>query len=298
MQAADEQIILEFCDAFWLERGGSENTLSSYRQDLTNLSRYAEPLGKVILELSREDLMHYLSFSLSHGRLARSNARFLACARRFYRWALREHKIHTDPTLSLENPKLGRTLPNILSEDEVLALLEAPDESTAMGARDRAMLEVLYASGLRISELVQLDLTSINLRQGVVKVLGKGARERLVPMGEEALNKVQAYLEGPRAELLKGQHSDRVFLSSRSQGMTRQTFWHRIKFYAAELGIQASISPHTLRHAFATHLLNHGADLRAVQLLLGHQDISTTTIYTHIADTRLKALYEKHHPRA
>jgi integrase/recombinase XerD len=288
----------EFCDAFWLERGVSQNTLSAYRQDLLNLSRFAKKNKKKLLDLSREDLMLYLENSFMEGRVAKSNARFLACARRFYRWALREHKIGVDPTLSILNPKIGRSLPKSLSEQEVLNLLEAPDLSTAIGLRDRAMLEVLYACGLRISELVDATLGQLNVRQGVIRVMGKGSKERLVPMGEEALQWVERYCREAREDLLKGGKSDALFLSHQGQGMTRQTFWHRIKRYAVEAGIQSSLSPHVLRHAFATHLLNHGADLRVVQLLLGHADVSTTVIYTHVANARLKSLYEEHHPRA
>ena len=295
---AMEPVMDEFSDAFWLERGVSKNTLSSYRQDLTNLCRFAQKREKKLLELTREDLMAYLEVSFSEGRMARSNARFLACARRFYQWALREHKISEDPTLSILNPKIGRSLPKILSEEEILNLLEAPDISTAMGLRDRAMLEVLYACGLRISELVETTLSQVNMRQGVVRIIGKGGKERLVPMGEEALQWVERYCREARDEFLKGQKSEVLFLSNQSQGMTRQTFWHRIKRYAKEAGINSMLSPHVLRHAFATHLLNHGADLRVVQLLLGHADVSTTVIYIHIANARLKSLYEKHHPRA
>jgi integrase/recombinase XerD len=295
---AMDPIIEQFCDAFWLERGVSKNTLSSYRQDLINLMRWAVLKEKKLLNLSRKDLMAYLTDSLGEGRQARSNARFLACARRFYRWALRENKIKKDPTLSISNPKLGRSLPKTLSEEDVLNLLEAPDTSTAIGLRDRAMLEVLYACGLRISELVETTINQLNLRQGVVRVIGKGGKERLIPMGEEALSWVQRYMAESRGELLKYQKSDVLFLSNQAQGMTRQTFWHRIKHYALEAGVASTLSPHVLRHAFATHLLNHGADLRVVQLLLGHADVSTTVIYTHVANARLKSLYEEHHPRA
>jgi integrase/recombinase XerD len=293
-----DPIIEQFCDTFWLERGVSKNTLSSYRQDLINLMRWAESKEKTLLSLSRRDLMRYLEDSLGQGRQARSNARFLACARRFYRWALRELKIKKDPTLSIANPKVGRSLPKTLSEEEVLNLLEAPDITTSIGLRDRAMLEVLYACGLRISELVNTTINQLNLRQGVIRVLGKGGKERLIPMGEEALMWVQRYVAEAREDLLKNQKSDVLFLSNQAQGMTRQTFWHRIKHCAQEAGITVNLSPHVLRHAFATHLLNHGADLRVVQLLLGHADVSTTVIYTHVANARLKSLYQEHHPRA
>ncbi len=287
-----------FLDAFFLERGVSHNTLMAYRQDLLNLHRFAKLQEKSLLSLSREDLKRYLENSFVEGRSARSNARFLACARRFYRWALRERKIKGDPTLALLNPKIGRSLPKTLSEEEVLSLLETPDLSTSIGLRDRAMLEMLYACGLRISELVNTTLSQLNRRQGVVRVIGKGGKERLVPMGEEALQWVERYCSEAREDFLKRKKSDILFLSYQAQGMTRQTFWHRIKHYALEAGISSTLSPHVLRHAFATHLLNHGADLRVVQLLLGHADVSTTVIYTHIANVRLKALYEEHHPRA
>jgi integrase/recombinase XerD len=229
---------------------------------------------------------------------ARSTARFLSCARRFYRWLLQSEKITTDPTLNIESPKLGRSLPKTLSEQDVEALLNAPDISTAIGIRDRAMLEVLYASGLRITELVTLDLNSVNIRQGVIRVMGKGSKERLVPIGEDALDWVTKYLEQARAELLGGKVASVLFVSQHAKGMTRQTFWHRLKVYAGLAHISSTLSPHILRHAFATHLLNHGADLRVVQMLLGHSDVSTTTIYTHVAKARLQALYKQHHPRA
>lgn len=294
----DQNVINQFCDAIWLERGLSQNTLSAYRQDLTGLAAWCSVLQQSLLGVSREHVLQYLAEQVDLGKSAKSNSRFLSCARRFYRWALREKLIETDPTLNIDNPKIGRSLPKTLSEDDVLNLLDAPDLSTALGIRDRAMLEVLYACGLRITELVSLPLNACNISQGVIRVLGKGDKERLVPMGDEALNWVEKFINEARAELLKGRQSDVLFISQQSRGMTRQTFWHRIKRYATEAHIKTNLSPHTLRHAFATHLLNHGADLRVVQLLLGHSDVSTTTIYTHVAKERLQSLYNKHHPRA
>ena len=228
---------------------------------------------------------------------ARSSARFLSCARGFYHYLLREGTISIDPTLDVDSPQLGRPLPKALSEAEVDKLLQMPDLELALEFRDRTMLELLYACGLRVSELTGLQLVQLSMNQGVVRVFGKGSKERLVPVGEEALRWMQRYLAGPRGELLKGLPSDVVFPSRRGTQMTRQTFWYRIKIYAQRAEIKKHLSPHTLRHAFATHLLNHGADLRVVQLLLGHADLSTTQIYTHIAQHRMKELHERHHPR-
>lgn len=291
-------LINQFLDALWLERGLSQNTLSAYRADLSLFATWLENKSTTLLSVSRDDVLAYLSYRYQKKFHPRSTARFLSCIRRFYHWLLREERIAIDPTLNVESPKLGRSLPKTLSEAEVEQLLAAPDVNTALGLRDRAMLEVLYASGLRITELISLSMTSINLRQGVVRVMGKGSKERLVPLGEEASSWMMKYIESARAELLNGAASEVLFISQRAQMMTRQTFWHRIKHHAATSGIRSRLSPHTLRHAFATHLLNHGADLRVVQLLLGHSDVSTTTIYTHVAKERLKSLYLQHHPRA
>jgi integrase/recombinase XerD len=242
--------------------------------------------------------MRYLSDRMAKGIQSRSTARALSCLRGLYRYLLRENMISEDPTLQIQSPKLGRPLPGSLSESEVERLLAAPDVKTAIGYRDRTMLEVLYACGLRVSELVGLRLTDVNLRQGVVRVMGKGSKERLVPLGEEAISWLQRYLQEARPELLKKNLvEDAVFPSSHGKPMTRQTFWYRIKAHAATAQIARKISPHTLRHAFATHLINHGADLRVVQLLLGHSDLSTTQIYTHVAQQRLKSLHQVHHPR-
>ena len=232
------------------------------------------------------------------GLTARSTARTLSSVRSFYRYLLRENKVVIDPTLQIDNPKMGRKLPDTLSEQEVEQLLEAPDVETPLGLRDRTMLEFLYAAGLRVSELVNLKITEINLRQGVLRVTGKGSKERLVPIGEEALRWLNGFVKDSRPSLLKGvTASDVVFPSNRGGCMTRQAFWYRVKLHAQTAGIRTHLSPHTLRHAFATHLLNHGADLRVVQLLLGHSDLSTTQIYTHVAKHRLKSLHKQHHPR-
>lgn len=293
-----DPIIDNFTDAIWLEQGLSRNTLSAYRADLRDFAKWLQTINVKLEQASEKDIGAYLAYQHQKGMHARSSARFLSCIRRFYRWLLQEERIKVDPTLNIESPKLGRALPKTLSEQDVDALLNAPDTMTALGVRDRAMLEVLYASGLRITELVTLDLNSINMRQGVIRVMGKGSKERLVPIGEDALDWVNKYLDNARAELLNGKSSSILFISQHGKGMTRQTFWHRLKYYAEIAHIQSSLSPHTLRHAFATHLLNHGADLRVVQMLLGHSDVSTTTIYTHVAKARLQALYKEHHPRA
>ena len=245
----------------------------------------------------RELILDHLAWRLEQAYKPRSTARFLSGARGFYRYLLREKLIGVDPTLQVDMPQLGRPLPKSLSEADVEALLRAPDLGEAIGQRDRAMLEVLYACGLRVTELVSLSLDQINLRQGVLRVMGKGSKERLVPMGEEAVVWIERYLRDGRAELLNGRPSDVLFPSQRGEQMTRQTFWHRIKHHATVAGIGKTLSPHTLRHAFATHLLNHGADLRVVQMLLGHSDLSTTQIYTHVAKARLQELHARHHPR-
>jgi len=248
-------------------------------------------------DAGRELILDHLAWRLDQGYKPRSTARFLSGLRGFFRYLLREKLIAVDPTLQVEMPQLGRPLPKSLSEADVEALLQAPDLGEAIGQRDRAMLEVLYACGLRVTELVSLTLDQVNLRQGVLRVMGKGSKERLVPMGEEAVVWLERYLRGGRAELLNGRPSDVLFPSLRGEQMTRQTFWHRIKHQAQVAGIDKSLSPHTLRHAFATHLLNHGADLRVVQMLLGHSDLSTTQIYTHVAKARLQQLHAQHHPR-
>lgn len=295
---ATEQALMErFLDALWMECGLSRNTLSAYRQDLLALAAWLAGQGRGLLDADRVDLQRYLAHRHATGAKARSAARGLSSLRRFYRHQLREGRLQEDPTALIEAPKLGRPLPGTLSEEEVERLLRAPEVATPLGLRDRAMLELLYATGLRVTELVELRAGQLGLAQGVVRVLGKGSKERLVPLGEEALQWLQRYMEEARPALVAGTGDDRLFLSRRGEGMTRQAFWYRIRAHARQAGIQRHLSPHTLRHAFATHLLNHGADLRVVQMLLGHSDLSTTQIYTHVARERLQQLHARHHPR-
>ncbi len=294
---ASSSLIERFIDAQWIERGLSENTLSAYRTDLIQFSQWLKTQSLKLENVSRADIQSYLGYRLNHHYKARSTARMLSCLRRFYRYLLNNHLIKEDPTLQIDNPKLGRPLPKTLSEHDIDILLSAPDINTPLGLRDRAMLETLYACGLRVSELVNLRLGEINLRQGVLRIMGKGSKERLVPLGEEAIRWIQQYIQHARPILLNEQKNDVLFPSQRGSVMTRQTFWHRLKKIAVEAGISKPLTPHTLRHAFATHLLNHGADLRVVQLLLGHSDLSTTQIYTHIAQHRLHDLHKQHHPR-
>jgi len=290
----DDPAIDAYLDEIWLARGLSVNTLSAYRRDLRALQR---GLRKPLLAATERDLLDVVAQRFAAGYKTRSSARWLSCVKGFYRHLVHIGRLTVDPAAHLEHPSLGRYLPTSLSEAEVRALLQAPATDTTLGLRDRAMLEVLYASGLRISELVSLRQGAVNVRQGVVRIVGKGGRERLVPIGEEALRWVDRFLEEARGELVRGNPSDALFPSRRGRPMSRQTFWYAIKRYAELAGINRSISPHTLRHAFATHLLNHGADLRAVQMMLGHADLSTTQIYTHVAQARLKALHGTHHPR-
>jgi integrase/recombinase XerD len=285
----------KFLDDLWLARGLAANTLAAYRRDLEGFAAW---LGeRALLDARAEDLFGYLGHRQAKGYQARSTARVLSALKGFYRFAVDAGLARRDPTARLTHPKLGRKLPNTLSERDVEALLAAPSARTSLGLRDRAMLELLYATGLRVSELVELKATGINVRQGVVRVVGKGGKERLVPVGEEALASLARYLADARGALIRRSATDALFPSSRGRAMTRQTFWHAIKRYARAAGIEKPVSPHTLRHAFATHLLDHGADLRAVQMMLGHADLSTTQIYTHIAQARLKALHQAHHPR-
>lgn len=286
-----------YLDVIWMEKGLSKNSLYSYGRDLKNFSQWLEPLGIELLSASRSNIQMYLSHRFEQGLSARTTARQLSCLRSFYRHFLRENIIIVDPTVLIDNPKLGRPLPKSLSEQDIEALLATPDTEDSLGLRDRTMLEVLYASGLRVTELVSLRLHEVNLRQGIVRVFGKGSKERLVPLGDEAMSWLQKYIKDSRPLLLNGKQSDILFLSTRAQQMTRQTFWHRLKIHVRDAHIDKQISPHTLRHAFATHLLNHGADLRVVQLLLGHSDLSTTQIYTHVANSRMKELHTEHHPR-
>lgn len=297
MSAVDHPLIERFIEALWLEKGLSAHTQSAYRSDLALLNGWLQARGVELQSVGREVLLDHLAWRMNEGYKARSTARLISGMRGFYRFLLREGIIDTDPTLQVDMPQLGRPLPRSLSEADVEALLAAPDLDDPIGLRDRAMLEVLYACGLRVSELVGLTLEQVNLRQGVLRVFGKGSKERLVPMGEEAIGWVERYCREARPALLAGRPADVLFPSLRGEQMTRQTFWHRIKHHAQVAGIAKSLSPHTLRHAFATHLLNHGADLRVVQMLLGHSDLSTTQIYTHIARARLQALHAQHHPR-
>lgn len=289
------QIIDSFLDALWMERGLSDNTLSAYR---TDLYKYSIWLQKRKVQLLKAESIHILDYlSLSSNNSARTTARRLSSLRRLYEYLLREGQVKQNPASKVDAPRLGRSLPKSLTEAEVEALLDAPDTEQILGVRDKTMLELLYATGLRVSELVNLTIQQVNLRQGVVRVTGKGNKERLVPMGEEATQWLENYLHSARAEILKNTLSDDLFPSKRGKAMTRQTFWHMIKRYAVIANIKKSLSPHVLRHAFATHLVNHGADLRVVQMLLGHSDISTTQIYTHVARERLKNLHSEHHPR-
>ncbi|MDH4581126.1 site-specific tyrosine recombinase XerD [Pseudomonas sp. BN415] len=297
MPALDHLLIDRFLDALWLEKGLSEHTRSAYRSDLAHFNGWLDERGLALDKAGRDLILDHLAWRLEQGYKARSTARFLSGLRGFYRFLLRENLILEDPTLQIDLPQLGRPLPKSLSEADVEALLEAPELEDPIGLRDRAMLEVLYACGLRVTELVSLTLEQVNLRQGVLKVFGKGSKERLVPLGEEAIAWLERYQREARPFLLDGKPSDVLFPSLRGEQMTRQTFWHRIKHQAQVAGISKSLSPHTLRHAFATHLLNHGADLRVVQMLLGHSDLSTTQIYTHIAQARLQELHARHHPR-
>ncbi|WP_328799364.1 site-specific tyrosine recombinase XerD [Sediminihaliea albiluteola] len=294
----DHPEIERYIDAMWIEKGLSDNTLSSYTRDLRQFNQWLiNERGVSILAAERADLERYLGARLQQGQSPRSSARFLSCVRGFYRFLLREGRLQLDPTLDIDSPKIGRPLPKSLSEADVERLLEAPDLESPLEYRDRTMLELLYACGLRVSELTSLQLVQVSINQGVVRVFGKGSKERLVPMGEEAQAWLQSYMRGARVDLLKGVPSETLFPSKRGTTMTRQAFWYRIKLYAQRAGISKALSPHTLRHAFATHLLNHGADLRVVQMLLGHSDLTTTQIYTHVAKARMQELHAKHHPR-
>ncbi len=293
----DRAWVERFLDAMWMERGVSEHTLAAYRSDLLGLAAWLHAREHTLLEAGREDLLQYLAARVERGARLRTTARLLSALRRFYRHLVREGRLAADPTARIDAPRWSRALPRTLTEEDVTALLLAPDVQEALGLRDRAMLELLYASGLRVSELVGLTLEQVNLRQGVVRVTGKGNKERLVPLGEEAVSWLERYLAEGRPALLHARMAPALFVTRRAGGMTRQAFWHLIKRYAVGAGISKPLSPHTLRHAFATHLVNHGADLRVVQMLLGHSDLSTTQIYTYVARERLKDLHRQHHPR-
>ena len=285
-----EELVDRFLDAIWMERGLSKNTLGAYRADLMTLGRGLSESNKSIEEADKADLLDFIAKRVESGAKPRSTARQLSSFRRFFRYIMREGMRDSDPTAEIEMPRIGRSLPKSLSEDEVDALLNAPNTDEPLGHRDRAMLELLYATGLRVSEL-------INLNQGVLRIVGKGDRERLIPLGDESQRWLKDFINGPRMEILLERQTDYLFPTRRGDRMTRQAFWHIIKRYAEKAGVRQKMSPHSLRHAFATHLLNRGADLRVVQMLLGHSDLSTTQIYTHVARERLKDLHGEHHPR-
>ncbi len=292
-----EEIVDRFLDAIWMERGLSQNTLGAYRADLMTLAREMAVHGKTIDTSSKADLLDFIAQRVESGAKPRSTARQLSSFRRFFRHVLREGVRKSDPTADIEMPRIGRTLPKTLSEDEVDALLNAPNTDEPLGHRDRAMLELLYATGLRVSELINLRQSQVNFNQGVLRIVGKGDRERLIPLGDESQRWLKEFINGPRMEILLERQTDYLFPTRRGNRMTRQAFWHIIKRYADKAGVRKKLSPHSLRHAFATHLLNRGADLRVVQMLLGHSDLSTTQIYTHVARERLKDLHAEHHPR-
>ena len=294
---APEAIIDKFLDTIWMERGLSVNTLGAYRADLMALKRWLAQRDTSLIYATRADLLAFIAWRAKEGAKPRSTARQLSSFRRFYRFLLRESMISEDPTARIDMPKIGRSLPRSLTESEVESLLAAPNTHDPLGHRDRTMLEVLYATGLRVTELINLRQSEINLTQGVLRVLGKGERERLIPLGDESQTWLRDFLAGPRIEILLERHTDFLFPTRRGDRMTRQAFWHIIKRYAKKAEIEGKLSPHTLRHAFATHLLNNGADLRVVQMLLGHSDLSTTQIYTHVARARMKELHAQHHPR-
>ena len=299
MKDTEVELIDQFCDTLWLQDGLAKNTLAAYRSDLTLFARWLATTGGSLLDVDAAAIKAYLAHQHSQAQRPKpsSQRRLQAALRRLYRQLIEQGRVHSDPTQNIEQPRMPQRFPKTLSEAEVEALLAAPDEDAALGLRDRAMLELLYAAGLRVTELVTLRLFEINLHDGVLRVLGKGDKTRLLPLGEVAIAYLQRYLREARPQLLQQRSSDRVFVSQRGVSLSRQMFWKLIKRHALAAGIAKPISPHVLRHAFATHLLNHGADLRVVQLLLGHADISTTQIYTHVARERLKALHARHHPR-
>jgi len=296
IKAMVEDLIDSFIDGLWLEEGLSKNTLEAYRRDLTQYQHWLQPQGVFLIASTPEHLKAYFEAQVTTTKATTSNRR-LTVFKRYFRWAVRERFIAVDPTLELQAAKQALRVPKTLTESQVEALLNAPEVNTPLGLRDRTMLELMYASGLRVSELVELRIANLSLNDGILKVFGKGAKERLVPFGEVARLWINRYLEEARPVILGGQQTEDLFVTRRGAGMTRMMFWLIVKKYALASRINAPLSPHTLRHAFATHLLNHGADLRVVQMLLGHADISTTTIYTYVARERLKALHQEHHPR-
>lgn len=297
LPAPSQDSIDRFVDALWIEDGLAANSLAAYRRDLTHLAEWLDKTHGRRLDQSTETDLREYAVARHAGSKATSSNRRLTVFKRYFRWALREHRVVADPTLRLQAARQPLRVPKTLSEAQVEALLGAPEVATPLGLRDRAMLELMYASGLRVSELVGLKTVHLSLADGALRATGKGAKERLVPFGEEAHAWLRRYIDEARAEILNGQRSDALFVTARGGPMTRQMFWKLIKQHALRAGIAVPLSPHTLRHAFATHLLNHGADLRAVQMLLGHADISTTTIYTHVARERLRSLHAAHHPR-
>ena len=292
-----EELIDRFLDAIWMERGLSQNTLGAYRADLMTLARGLAEHDKSIDLADKADLLAFIAKRVEAGAKPRSTARQLSSFRRFFRYIMREGMRDSDPTADIEMPRIGRSLPKTLTEEEVDSLLNAPNTDEPLGHRDRAMLEILYATGLRVSELINLQQSQINFNQGVLRIVGKGDRERLIPLTDDSQRWVRDFIDGPRMEILLERQTDYLFPTRRGDRMTRQAFWHIIKRYAEKAGVRKKMSPHSLRHAFATHLLNRGADLRVVQLLLGHSDLSTTQIYTHVARERLKDLHSTHHPR-
>jgi len=298
MKPDPSELIDQFIEALLLEEGLAQNTLEAYRRDLKQFARAARKRCDGDLTAAKpHDVLAYLGAPVNQGASVRTQSRRLSALKRLYRWLARENKVSEDPTLKIEPPKTTRPLPRTVSEQQIEQLLAAPCADEPLGLRDKAMLETLYATGLRVSELVKLDLAALSLSMGLVRVMGKGGKERLVPLGEEAAYWLKRYLDDSRPLLLRRRASSALFVTARAQPMTRQAFWHLIKRYGARAGVVGVLSPHVLRHAFATHLLNHGADLRAVQMLLGHADISTTQIYTHVARERLKQLHKEHHPR-
>ena len=289
----NDALMQRFLDSIWLEKGLSKHTLNSYRADLVQFIKWYR---NDLLSVGRQDILNFLSFRVSGKYNPRSTSRFLSACRQFYRFCVRERLIDADPTRLVESPKIGRALPKTLTELDVEKLLAAPIDDP-LGNRDKAMLELLYACGLRISELIAVETSDINLQLGVIRVIGKGNKERMVPIGQAAVDAISAYLRTSRPDLIGMAANDTLFLSRRGKKMTRQAFWYRIKHYAKISGINKPVSPHVIRHAFATHLLNHGADLRSLQMMLGHSDLSTTQIYTHVAQERLKHIHKSHHPR-
>ncbi|MEP6608338.1 MAG: site-specific tyrosine recombinase XerD [Burkholderiaceae bacterium] len=294
--SSDDALIDTFADAIWLEDGLAPNTLTAYRRDLNGLAQWLALRGAGLESARAADLAQYFADKHASTLAATANRR-LAVLRRFYRWAIRDGRVPVDPSVRLKGARQPPRFPKSLSEEQVEALLRSPDTNTSLGLRDRAMLELLYATGLRVSELVTLTLMQLSLSEGLVRIVGKGGKERIVPLGEEARHAIEAYLTNARGAILNARVADALFVTQRGSSMSRQMFWMLVKRYATRAAIDAPLSPHGLRHAFATHLLNHGADLRVVQLLLGHADISTTQIYTHVARARLKALHAQHHPR-